>query len=103
MSERTSNANNKTIDRDMLLDFFAAMHKELLECQRIADEEIAKNEPLALDYQEWTMRHFDGSLRFAVYFKDGHEISYVFTTQSTSTFTKIVFRSVLTLHQVTLG
>ena len=76
MSERTSNANNKTIDRDMLLDFFAAMHKELLECQRIADEEIAKNEPLALDYQEWTMRHFDGSLRFAVYFKDGHEISY---------------------------
>ena len=65
MSERTSNANNKTIDRDMLLDFFAAMHKELLECQRIADEEIAKriDQTLAILQKEYPMqasRHQNG-------------------------------------------
>lgn len=75
-NELTVNAHNKIIDRDLLLEIIEAMHDELEKCSQIAKEEEAKNEPLQLQYQKWTLRYFKGSLRFSVFFKDNHDVTY---------------------------
>jgi len=76
MGELIANANNKIIDRDMLLEIFQAMYDELAKCKRIAEEEEEKNKPLQLQHQKWTLRFFSGDLRFTIHFKDNHSTNY---------------------------
>ncbi|MBP5656414.1 hypothetical protein J6X15_02410 [Candidatus Saccharibacteria bacterium] len=76
MSEMIVNSNNKIITRDVLLEIFEAMHNELETLKKAAADEKAKNEPLKTEYQKWTLRYFDGNLRFSIYFLDNHNVSY---------------------------
>ena len=76
MSEMIVNSNNKIITRDALIEIFEAMHDEFEKLKQIAAEEKEKNEPLKPEYRKWTLRYFDGSLRFHVYFLDNHNVSY---------------------------
>lgn len=60
----------------MLLEIFEAMNSELKQLKKIAEEEKQQNEPLKPEYQKWTLRYFDGNLRFSIYFLDSHNVSY---------------------------
>ena len=69
-------ANNKIIDRETILEIIDAMRQELAKCQKIYDEEKAKNEPLKHEYQKWTLKFFEGKLRFTVFFTDNNSVTY---------------------------
>ena len=76
MTEMTINSNNKIISRDMLLEIFEAMNSELKQLKKTAEEEKQQNEPLKSEYQKWTLRYFDGYLKFSIYFLDNHNVTY---------------------------
>ncbi len=69
-------ANNKIIDREMILEIIDAMRQELAKCEKIYEEEKAKNEPLKYEYQKWTLNHFDGKIKYTIFFMDNNSVTY---------------------------
>lgn len=76
MSELAVNANNKIIDREMLVEIFEAMSQEIEKYRQIAEQEKAQNEPLQREYQKWTLRYFNSSIRLTVDFQDKRSVTY---------------------------
>ena len=76
MYNDTIKVANKIISDSDLADIFQKMNEEILENTRICKQEIMKNEKYETEYQHWTTKDFQGTLKFTVNFYDDTNITF---------------------------
>lgn len=76
MYNDTIKAANKIITDSDLLRIFEKMNEEILENQKICRQETLENQKYEREYQHWTTKEFEGSLKCTVNFYDDTSISF---------------------------
>ncbi len=76
MYNDTIKVANKIITADDLFDIFSKMQEKLMNLKKISDSEKIKNEMLKYEYQVWTFKDFNSSLKFYVDFHDDTSIKF---------------------------
>ena len=76
MYNDTIKVANKIITDTDLLRIFEKMNEEVLENQKICRQETIENQKYEREYQHWTTKDFDGSLKCVVNFYDDTSITF---------------------------
>ncbi len=75
MYNDTIKVANKIISDSDLMDIFQKMNEEMLESQKISNQEILQNEKFEREYQNWTMKNFEASFKCTFNFYDDTTIT----------------------------
>lgn len=76
MYNETLTVANKIISYDDLLDIFTKMQEKLLYYQKVSNHEEIQNKMLDYNYQKWTFKDNESSLKFHVDFYDDTNIKF---------------------------
>ncbi len=75
MYDETIKVANKIITDTDIFDICAKMNDKIKEYQKLCEEEKIKNEKFEHDYQNWTVKNFDGSFSCAFNFYDDTDVT----------------------------
>lgn len=67
---------NKIITDQNLMDIFYKMQEEMENDRKICRQEEIRNEACALEHQVWSLKKYDGSLKFNVNFYDDTSVKF---------------------------